>query len=889
MSRIFSFIIILIFAYSFQSNAQIAEGIPVSFNYLQAYPEIKEIKFPQPDVAEYLEQDAQSDKEGGYYRIGRSINADIDMFGNGQWETYADGQKICRLKLTAPGARALGIYYDSFWLPEGGRLFIYTQDKNRVIGAFTSDNNPERGYFATELTGGETVILEYDEPAGTTQKPIIHISELAYIYRGYNSEPNNTWSFGDAASCEVNVNCSEGTDWQDQKRGVARILLKEGTQYGWCTGSLVNNVRLDFEPYFLTADHCGQNSSVSDYDQWIFYFNFETGGCTNPASSPNYNTITGCTKVANGGNAGTSGSDFKLLLFNNNVPLAYNVYFNGWDLLNQASTSGVCIHHPSGDIKKVSTYNSTLTTSGWNGSGYNSHWRVFWTSTTNGYGVTEGGSSGSPLFNQDGSIVGTLTGGSSYCSTPYLPDYYGKFSYSWESNGTTASSHLKEWLDPDTTGVSLLSGLNQQVAIFGLAQDYCFSDSAVSITGVPSNGIFSGPGISGNTFYPSQATVGNHFIIFTSGMGTATFQLTVHADPTLDLGPDLTLAAGQTANVQAPFGYTTYNWSDGSTGQSISVTQAGLYSLTLMDGNGCQAVDEILIDFSGLPMPPWSFMNTGNNHLILVQDTTPVTINGISVEIGDYLGVFYDSLGVLACAGYMPWTGTTFSMTAWGAQTGLVDGFAIGEELKWKIWDASDSAEIEAQATYINNTFPNQGYYAPNGLSGLASLTSNTLETQVIELAQGWGMMSTYIYPLAPLIDSVFAPLNGDIVILKNGNGDVYWPPFGNFIGNLQTTQGYQIYMNSAQDLSITGIYAVPENTPFQVPLGWSMVGYLRKSPGDATFMLASIGASIVIVKDGNGEVYWPIFSLNNIGNMLPGQGYQIKLSAQEVLEYPAN
>ena len=76
----------------------------------------------------------------------------------------------------------------------------------------------------------------------------------------------------------------------------------------------------------------------------------------------------------------------------------------------------------------------------------------------NGHGVTEGGSSGSPLFNYDGQIVGTLTGGSSYCNTPTSPDVYGKMSYHWTSNGTPNDERLKPWLDPTNSGVTTLNG-----------------------------------------------------------------------------------------------------------------------------------------------------------------------------------------------------------------------------------------------------------------------------------------------------------------------------------------------------------------------------------------------------------------------------------------------
>ena len=74
--------------------------------------------------------------------------------------------------------------------------------------------------------------------------------------------------------------------------------------------------------------------------------------------------------------------------------------------------------------------------------------------------MTEGGSSGSPLFDSFGMIVGNLTGGGSSCDSASLdePDYYGKFSHSWISCGPDSASQLQPWLDPDNTGVEVLDG-----------------------------------------------------------------------------------------------------------------------------------------------------------------------------------------------------------------------------------------------------------------------------------------------------------------------------------------------------------------------------------------------------------------------------------------------
>jgi len=171
-----------------------------------------------------------------------------------------------------------------------------------------------------------------------------------------------------------------------------------------------------------------------------------------------HQSLTGAVLVASDGTHGTGGSDFYLIRLLDNIPYNYPHYFNGWSAIDYASNSGVTIHHPDGDIKKISTYTTTLTTSNWQSNGLPSHWEVYWSETENNWGVTEGGSSGCPMFDNSGFIIGTLTGGFASCTNQDVADFYGKFSYHWDLNSNEPSRQLKPWLDPDNTGVTVLSG-----------------------------------------------------------------------------------------------------------------------------------------------------------------------------------------------------------------------------------------------------------------------------------------------------------------------------------------------------------------------------------------------------------------------------------------------
>jgi len=411
------------------------------------------------DAAAVAQEDALVDPLGKAPRYAKLLNADFNLANSGEWTALKNGDRVWRLRIETAAAQALTLFYDDFSIPAGGRLYLFSDDKSHHIGAFTADNNQDGGSFATALTYGNAVTLEYFEPGNAMGQGRIHIAHVGYAYRYVleddmlAEEEDNGLRGGEP--CQVDVNCTpEGTNWQDEKRGVVRVSVVDGQGAGWCSASLVNNTALNCRNFILSALHCGDNSTTTHFGQYVFYFNYERPNCGS-GTAPTNQSMTGCVKRAESNDGGgNSGSDFMLLELNATPPAGYNVYYNGWNRQNVASTSGVSIHHPAGGRKKISTYTSSLVSTSW-GSASGSHWRVTWAATTNGHGVTEGGSSGSPLFNSAGLIVGTLTGGGSFCNTPTQPDQYGKMSYHWTSN---PGDDLSVWLDPTNSGVNSLNG-----------------------------------------------------------------------------------------------------------------------------------------------------------------------------------------------------------------------------------------------------------------------------------------------------------------------------------------------------------------------------------------------------------------------------------------------
>ena len=451
-------------ALSISIQAQVYTFSPVGFG-----KEIPTAEILAPNVVQLNQEDALRDKQGLLYRIGIARTVNISPQNAGIWSTLPNGDRQWKLRMHAEGAEALSFLFQTFKLYGGTTLEIKNNKGELLHSVLTQKDVEDHFMYNAALCSGDEMVLVLTEPLHVTPSELF-MDRIMYNYR--STQTSSDEKINESEACEVNVNCTPvGDNWQDEKRGVARIYVVEGNQAGWCTGSLVNNLANDCKPLFLTALHCGVNCSAADFNQWKFYFRYESPNCQNPNTAGTLDDyfINGCVKLSDSGDGGGStGSDFLLVQLGTVANQAttittlksanFNAYWNGWDANNTATTGGTGIHHPAGDIKKISTFSGNTVSSSW-GSTPNTHWRLIWTANANGHGVTEGGSSGSPIFNNSsGRIVGTLTGGGSYCNATNQPDFYGKVSYHWISNGTTNNRRLKPFLDPANTGALTQNG-----------------------------------------------------------------------------------------------------------------------------------------------------------------------------------------------------------------------------------------------------------------------------------------------------------------------------------------------------------------------------------------------------------------------------------------------
>lgn len=434
-------------------QAQIQHGgMPWSFGKTSVSQQLQPVVMPAVNVMDLLRQDSIENLKGEPFRFGKEIPVNLSLSNAGTWDRLKNDDRLWRLRIKSDRAYSINLIFSDFYMPEGATMYVYSADRSTILGSFTSENNKHHGKFSTTVLQGDDVIIEYYEPARVAGQGRIALNYVVHGYKNvfFKRTTGGNRDFGDSGSCNVNVNCPSAAGWENQVNASLLYLLSNNTRI--CSGSMLNNVRQDQTPYFLSANHCYSG----DFATWIFMFNYQSAQCSPTTDGPTNQTVSGSSLKAR-----RNASDFMLFELSSTPPLNYNVFYAGWSNLDVPATSAVAIHHPANDVKKISFENDPVVSSGYF-SGGNTHWRVNdWDS-----GTTEGGSSGSPLFDQNGRVVGQLHGGSAACGNN-AEDYYGKFALSW-NGGSSATSRLRDWLDPDNTGATVLDGASFNVPQFTL-------------------------------------------------------------------------------------------------------------------------------------------------------------------------------------------------------------------------------------------------------------------------------------------------------------------------------------------------------------------------------------------------------------------------------------
>ena len=384
-----------------------------------------------------------------------------------QWKSTAVGGKVAAISFNAEGAYGLRLGVLVKQLPGSATVRVYTQsapdkvfqisgqailqliERNQAAG----DQSDAARTWWTPDTGEGEATLEVELPPGVAASALdIAVPQLSHIFENLSlptaqeyQEQVEAAKINESDPCNLDANCySENAQ---ERNAVARMLFtKDGGSY-LCTGTLMNDTQNSFKPYFLTANHCISTQTVASSLETRWFYR---------SPSCNSGTLQSSTVRKTGGAqllyaSGTTDTAFMLL---NDTPPG-GALFAGWSANTVAAgTSVVGLHHPSGDLLKISfgAVNSQANCQPTTGSGFQcsgtsgNYYRVSWSQ-----GTTEGGSSGSALF-QGGYVVGTLYGGSATCTNRSAYDYYGRFDVAY-------NAAIKAWLNPASTSAPARSAV----------------------------------------------------------------------------------------------------------------------------------------------------------------------------------------------------------------------------------------------------------------------------------------------------------------------------------------------------------------------------------------------------------------------------------------------
>ncbi len=462
------------------------------------------IEMPSFDVEEMLREDSLNNVSDmrGSFRFAKKFFTSIERGKDGLNYQLADGTKVWQVGIRSANAYSINVLFSDFHIPEGGKLFLYNSSRSSVIGSFTSENNSEDGLFPVRPVGGDEIIIEYTEPANASFEGILKITEVNHDYIDLLAyEPRNDPS---ASACMPDVICENPNDLNNRS---AVLVVVNGTIA--CSGVLLSNTSRDNKSYVLTASHCLNGDftarTADDYikaaGSTVVFFNYNRPVCDSnfKMKGTEEMTLAGSTPVCV-----VDTCDITLLRFNDKVPGYYMPYYAGWNIEYNESTRTqnltpyINMHHPQGAVGKYGISNQPLSLSSLSAGGFTflpaSHWRVVAWNT----GSTGNGSSGSPLFNNRGQVVGGLTGGGSLCvgTDPNgKSDYFFALFRGW-TYGNNSVNYLKSYLDPLNSGVTSMDGIDvakdSMITLLSNAK-YNSTDRLVSTTlNAPETGLLFG-------------------------------------------------------------------------------------------------------------------------------------------------------------------------------------------------------------------------------------------------------------------------------------------------------------------------------------------------------------------------------------------------------------
>jgi hypothetical protein len=275
----------------------------------------------------------------------------------------------------------------------------------------------------------------------------------------------------------------------------------------------------------------------------------------------------------------------------------------------------------------------------------------------------------------------------------------------------------------------------------------------------------------------------------------------------------------------------------------------------------------------------FTFYPTEDYYPIIIEN---ITLDGQPLVTGDEVGVFFrDDNNNLVCGGSIVWPYS--GMEAWGddSQTSDKDGFVAGEELFFRVWDAS--SQMEYGPPFTENYLAGNGIWGNGPFAQISLMEFRESCSITIDLVEGWNWTSINVNPFVSAVVNMWTGITC-LEILKSYTG-FYVPGIFDGIGDWDYKQMYTAYLTCAPSLNIEG-QCVDPSEPTVLLQDWNWVSYLPDQPIPIETALASCMDYINIVKAYDGFFVPGVW--DGIGDMEPGEGFKMHLSQECILTYPS-
>ncbi len=425
---------------------------------------LRVIEISEPDVTGLIEEDLTKPRSAPL-RYAAFVTAKASLVEENDWNFEQD-EAVQYVSIQGRSAKSLELIFSEFWLPHGATLSFFDPNEPRERLVYSDSDNPKANSTRLHSTifPRSNMIVEVRVPRALTSQVKLQLEEVGYGYRAFGGpQPKSL-------SCNVDVACPEGDAVRNEIRATTFLRYRFGFSGYLCTGQMINNVNADRSPYLLTSNHCRLDLAAPE--NITVYFNYESRECRIPGSTASGRSLSlsSFTDLITGGRVVSRNqqSDFALLLLDDPPPNQFDAYYVGWDNRDIAPSMATAIHHPGGNEKRVSVEFDPVVEgdtdvelgSDFGGEEFTLLAGTYWQVLEWDVGITELGSSGGAMYNQNNHLVGQLSGGALFrCpGAEEGPDLFGKFSLSWDF-GDSPTSRLRDWLDPNNTGAQTLNGI----------------------------------------------------------------------------------------------------------------------------------------------------------------------------------------------------------------------------------------------------------------------------------------------------------------------------------------------------------------------------------------------------------------------------------------------